>query len=131
MTSLKLPYLLAITLYCSGIFWLSHQSNPPVPDNEIFLFPGADKLAHCLLYAGLAGLVSTGIRRSNPTVKSSIQWFVPVFFAILYGLSDEVHQLYVPDRCFELLDLLSDGVGATLAQSCLFLRWRKQESTSE
>jgi VanZ family protein len=131
MISIKPHYFLAITLYCIGIFWLSHQSNPPVPENQIFLFPGADKVAHCLLYAGLGALVSIAIRRSNSTVKAWIQWFVPIAFAILYGLSDEVHQLYVPERSFELLDLLSDGVGATIAQVGLYIIWRKQEPNSE
>lgn len=130
METLKTPYLIVVTLYCAGIFWLSHQSNPPVPDNDIFLFTGADKVAHGLLYAGLTFLISIGIRRSNPETKPWIQWYVPVGFAILYGLSDEIHQLYVPDRSFELLDLLFDGVGASLAQAGLYLIWQKTEESN-
>ena len=124
MDPLKLRYWIAIALYCGGIFWLSSQSDPPIPKKNIFSFPGADKVAHGLLYAGLGALVSVGIRRSNNPVKSWMQWYVPVGFAILYGLSDEVHQLFVPDREFEWLDLVADGTGATLAQLCLYTLWR-------
>ncbi len=34
--------------------------------------------------------------------------------AILYGLSDEIHQLYVPGRMFDILDILADSFGALL-----------------
>ena len=36
-----------------------------------------------------------------------------IAFATLFGLTDEIHQLWVPHRSFSLLDLLTDTVGAT------------------
>ncbi|MCD6268587.1 MAG: VanZ family protein, partial [Deltaproteobacteria bacterium] len=30
---------------------------------------------------------------------------------LLYGLSDEIHQYYVPNREFSWMDLLADGAG--------------------
>ncbi len=123
MPTLKIRYMLIIASYCAAIFWLSHQSDPPIPQKEAFSFPGADKLAHTILYAGLALVVSVGLYRSNETLTPRTQWFAPVIFAILYGLSDEIHQLYVPQREFEWLDLLADGTGATIAQYGLYIRW--------
>ena len=125
MGTLKLPYLTATGLYCAAIFWVSHQSELPVPQNAAFMFPGVDKVAHCLVYGGLAAVLSIGIRRSNDPAQPRVQWYVPVGFAILYGLSDEVHQLYVPQREFEWLDLAADGAGATLAQLCVYTLLRK------
>jgi VanZ family protein len=97
MGSLKTSYLTATVLYCAAIFWLSQQSELPLPQNDAFVFPGLDKVVHCLMYGGgLTALLSTGIRESNDPAKGWVQWFVPVGFAILYGLSDEMHQIYVP-----------------------------------
>ena len=129
MTTLKLRYFIPICLYCALIFWLSSMPDPPIPTNRLFSFPGRDKVAHLVLYGGLGALLSIGIRYSNDLPKPWIQWYVPVAFAILYGITDEIHQLYVPNRSFEVLDLVADGTGATLAQLGLFILWRKQKAT--
>ena len=34
--------------------------------------------------------------------------------SILYGLIDEIHQLFVPYRAFEIKDLIIDSLGASV-----------------
>ena len=116
MIAFKKRYAVATLLYCGMIFTLSSQSEPPAADWGLLDLPGMDKVAHGILYAGLAGLVSFGLRRSNETVRAPVHFWIPVLFASLYGLSDEVHQLYVPERSFDWMDLLADGLGATIVQ---------------
>ena len=112
-------YLLATALYCAALFVLSSDTSPPQP---AFLPPGTDKLAHAVLYAGLAAVVSLGIRRAPGTATASVQFWVPFLFAALYGVSDEVHQLFVPNRSFEMGDIVADATGA-LAIQCALCRW--------
>ncbi len=52
--------------------------------------------------------------------------------AILYGLSDEIHQLYVPGRLFDVLDILADSFGALLfvLGHWFFKRFRKAPETA-
>ena len=38
----------------------------------------------------------------------------PLIIAVLYGLSDETHQIFVPGRYFDLADLLADACGIYL-----------------
>ena len=109
-------YAALILFYCAGIFWLSGQSDPPKPDLS---FPGLDKIAHAVLYAGLAGLVSGGLRRAPAPPSAAIRLWGPVGFAVLYGLTDEIHQLFTPKRSFDPLDLLADAAGAIAAQALL------------
>lgn len=124
MYRLRKRYICATVLYCGLIFLLSSQSGPPAADWGFLALPGVDKLVHSVLYAGLAAFVSVGIWRSNETIRASLHFWIPVAFALIYGLSDEIHQIYVPERTFDWLDLLADGVGATIVQVplCRYLR---------
>jgi VanZ family protein len=118
-----LRYYILTALYCLGIFYLSSRTEPaPI---EIPL-PAVDKLAHTLVYAGLCALISIGIHRSDRGVPLMVHVLAPIAFTVFYGVTDEVHQLYVPNRSFELADLAADTAGALLAQAALFLWWRRE-----
>jgi hypothetical protein len=108
------PYALTVALYCAAIFYLSSR---PIPEDVevIFFVPGMDKALHGLLYAGLAALVSVGLWRSNERLSRARLVWIPTAFATLYGLSDEIHQRFVPQRTFELADLVADFAGAWIA----------------
>ena len=122
MLKFKIRYLIPAVLYCGAIYWLSAKPDPGEPPFE---FPGMDKFIHAAVYAGLAALVSVGLRRSNPGLSFRPQFVIPVLFAALYGLSDEVHQLFVPLRNFDLLDIAADTAGAFAAQGLLFAWWQR------
>jgi VanZ family protein len=93
------------------IFYLSSLQFPV--DENMELFEHADKVVHILIYFGLAYLVSRNfLEKDIFGVKQKIYVFLFVF---LYGLSDEIHQLFVPTRFFDLYDLLADVVGAGIS----------------
>jgi VanZ family protein len=110
-------YWAAAALYCAGIFYLS--SSPA--EAPALLFPHQDKVFHAVLYGGLTALISAGMWRAPRSYPAGLHFWVPVVFATLYGLSDEIHQRFVPGRTFDLLDLAADVAGALLAQSAVFL----------
>lgn len=116
---MKWRYYLAIFAYCLLIYWLSSQSDPPGADID---FEGSDKVAHFLVYGVMAALVSLGLH-DNPPGKHPA-WLLlagPVIFALLYGVSDEIHQRFTPGRSFSYLDMLADGFGAVAGQAaCLY-----------
>jgi hypothetical protein len=123
MVQLKNTYFLATATYCAAIYWLSSQSDLPIPKGTLFTLPGADKIVHGAIFAGLAALLSIGIRRSNSHPPAWAQWYAPVVFVILYGISDEWHQAFVPNRSPDLRDVVADAVGGTLAQIALYINW--------
>jgi len=119
---LSKKYIVATVLYCALIWGLSSTSKP----SEIelpFMFEGMDKAGHLILYAGLAAVVSVGIRRAEKPATPWFQCFVPILFAAFYGLTDEIHQIFVPMRQFDLADLMADTAGAALIQCFLCYRW--------
>lgn len=119
---MKPRYYLAILAHCAFIFYMSHQSDPPTP--EIGL-PHMDKVAHAILYGFLATLVSLGLHRSGRIYRPAVYHLVPVLFALLYGISDEIHQYFVPPRTPDVFDLVADFTGALLAQEAIaaWHRW--------
>lgn len=114
----------ATGIYCAAIWYLSSQPGPG--DIELpFVFEGIDKAAHMILYGGLAALVAVGIRRSGRPAEPWVQNFVPVLFASLYGVTDEIHQYFVPTREADVGDIIANVAGAIVVQLVLVYFWRK------
>ena len=93
----------------SGIFYLSQQSAPlGGAPNE-----GWAAGAHLLLYAALAALLLRAFASgtSAPTWALALVTFA---LAVLYGVSDEIHQAYVPGRTASEADIALDAAGAAL-----------------
>ncbi len=112
-----IPWVLLIGL-CVLIFW---QSSGPVPPRTPSL-PGLDKLVHAGVYALLAFLAARAFatlpRSRAPRTLAS----AAAVFAVLYGLSDEIHQAFVPERTADIWDLVADALGA-VAGGAFYLRW--------
>jgi VanZ family protein len=95
----------AVVLYMAAIFYMSALSNPPVP-------AGADKSLHGLAYLGLAILVLRALVGGLPK-RIGIRVAVSAFLiTVLYAATDEVHQMFVPGRMADVLDLFADAGGA-------------------
>ncbi len=77
-------------------------------------WPLADKAVHLGLYGVLGALVVLGARRAWPNFGMIRLVVRSVLIATTFGLSDEIHQLFVPFRSFDLWDLLADTLGAAL-----------------
>jgi VanZ family protein len=93
------------------------SSMPRLPE----VAPGtSDKLLHLIVYAGLGALLvralAGGWLRTVP-VSVAINAFV---IATLYGISDEIHQHFVPNREVEALDVIADASGAAIASAALY-----------
>lgn len=95
----------------AGIFYFSDQ-----PGNVWALPVGwLDKPLHMAAYSGLAAAFLYGINPVAGRYPAGAVILLTVLFSVLYGLSDEYHQTFIPDRVFSLWDLAADGAGAALA----------------
>ena len=91
------------------IFFLSHQPDTAL---QLSLPLGADKFGHGVLYAVLAGTAILALVPASPRRPLQAGLLV-VLFCLLYGISDEFHQSFVPGREPSGGDLLADTAGAT------------------
>ncbi|HEX2093541.1 MAG TPA: VanZ family protein [Longimicrobiaceae bacterium] len=98
-------------LWAAAIFWVSSRPKVPVPDTL-----GADKLLHFGAYALLGFLLARGASGSGLAPR----W--PVALGWLYGVSDEVHQSFVPGRSADPADWLADALGV-VAGTLLYVRF--------
>jgi VanZ family protein len=69
-------------------------------------------------YAHAAVYLVLGILVMNAFIMSGVRGYkafvFSLIFCILYAISDEVHQLFVPGRGTEVTDVLIDGIGALI-----------------
>lgn len=74
--------------------------------------PGLDKLLHLIEYLILSFLLYASFRASSSQIKNNTILWLSFSLAAIYGISDEIHQLFVPNRYFELIDILFDILGS-------------------
>ncbi|OJU16631.1 MAG: hypothetical protein BGN88_01290 [Clostridiales bacterium 43-6] len=70
------------------------------------------EFAHMLEYSVLGLLTYHAVIRT--TSFASIRISGSFLLCFLYALSDEIHQLFVPERTFQLIDLCMDSIGILL-----------------
>jgi len=112
--------MIPMLLVMGVIFFFSHQ-----PGDTLHLpsIPGIDKIAHMMTYGLLAltGLLFFG--SANPAGLLNVA-LKTVLFCLLYGMSDEFHQSFIPGRSVSVFDLLADLAGA-LIMCTIWLRSRE------
>ena len=107
-------YWLPPFLYAALIFFLSSLPGKEYP----YPFFSADKLVHVVEYAILGYLVA---RAFGYELHDKKILFVRSFsICVLYGISDELHQWFVPNRVVSVMDILADSAGSVLGIGIYF-----------
>ena len=102
-----------VYLYTTLIFIVSSIPRPLPPGLQ---FPFLDKGLHMIEYGILGFLLARALSSDSPPRLSHSFRMWAILFAVLYGATDEWHQLFVPMREASVADLFFDGVGASLGQ---------------
>lgn len=114
----------ATLAYCAFIFYLSSVPSFPVPPPFEFF----DKIVHFCLYGGLSAIVAVGLQLAQHEYSARMSFIIPVGFSVIYGLTDEVHQLFVTSRTFAAADIAADAMGATVAAILLLVVRQRRKS---
>lgn len=85
---------------------------------------------HIYSFLFLTGFLLISLIRGNWKRKNLI--FLGIIIAVLYGISDEIHQLFVPGRSCSFSDILIDLIGILFASLIylLSLKLNKDLKTS-
>ncbi len=107
-------YWLPVLLYAAAIFYLSSLPHPEDELPDFLLKTLSDKFLHLVEYAVLGGLSYRTCRwAAGPSVagRAMMMTIIAVSF---YGMTDEVHQAFVPFRQASGLDWLADTLGGAI-----------------
>ena len=106
---LRFLYQLPALVWMILTFVLSSIPDIPTPDLGIQF---EDKLYHFFYYALYGLLLALALFKQDkfPRIKLNYLLFT-VFFGSLYGLTDEIHQGFVPGREMDFLDFVADVLG--------------------
>ncbi|MDH4082305.1 MAG: VanZ family protein [Nitrospira sp.] len=102
-----------VCAYAVLIFYMSSQSHPE-ESLPSFVFNLSDKVLHAAEYALLGALCYRALRGSSNDVWRQQAIPVAILLASVYGISDEVHQSFVPFRDSSWLDWVADTIGSML-----------------
>ena len=70
------------------------------------------KSAHFLEYL-ILGILMINVVKNYKDINNCL-FFMSLLFCIMYAISDEVHQLFIPGRSCEILDVLIDSTGSLI-----------------
>ena len=103
-----LSYWFPVFLYCLLIFIQSSYPSPEsVPD-----WPNIDKLFHVAVYALLGALFLRAFKTLLIQHNLKLVMILSILLSSLYGISDEIHQHFVPFRDADFMDALADMIGS-------------------
>jgi len=101
-----------LATYWLTIFILTSIPGRSLP-KVILIF--TDKAKHLIAYLILSFLLNFAIHFQKKFKKYNNHSGITAFMIIaVYGLFDEIHQIFIPGRYFEWLDFLSDLIGALI-----------------
>jgi VanZ family protein len=95
------------------IFYFSSIEYPPTLEIKY-----STNYEHTLEYFILGFLLYRGFKNSK---YENIAFTLAILIAIVYGISDEMHQYFVPGRSFDFFDMGFNSLGALLIIPIRFL----------
>ena len=138
----KIISIILLLLWCSLIFYFSNQVGAISEESSSRVLLFLDnifktnltnsllatiiirKCAHMFLYFILY-LICLYVGNSYNIKKKILFCFV---FCLIYSLSDEIHQLFIYERSFGIIDILIDMIGSSIAY--LFIKLFKHKKLS-
>jgi len=77
-----------------------------------YVFAFQDVVYHCIIYLILGLFFARALKNTYPNITLSKIIFLTIMFGSLYGITDELHQAFVPDRSVSGFDIFIDGIGS-------------------
>jgi VanZ family protein len=89
------------------IFFASSLSDPGLPAGGMW-----DKAAHFIAYGALGAALVHALAMGQSAANTARWLLLATLLATVYGVTDEIHQYFVPPRTPDILDVAADAAGA-------------------
>ncbi len=114
-----LVFRLPALIYMGFIFWMS---SGPIVSDTLNSYP--DYVLHALGYSVLYLLLFWAFHEGVDVTRGRGGYWVPTVVTTLYGISDELHQYFVPGRDSEVKDVAADIAGAMIGIAIILISTR-------
>lgn len=115
-------YWLPVFVVMASIFYSSSVPAKDIPP----LFPYQDILYHAAIYVILALFYLRALKNTlGPRSLARLVLYTAAF-GLIYGASDEFHQVFTPGRSCAFFDLIIDTAGSLIGAAAggIYLKWR-------
>ncbi|HEX2962766.1 MAG: VanZ family protein [Ignavibacteria bacterium] len=104
------------------LYWIVLFVATTLPGNDVPSLGVSDKIEHFTAYMVLSVLLCfTYLFQKKFRLLSSRPFLMTILTVTVYGALDELHQLLVPGRSCDILDLTADVTGALLGLLLVFI----------
>jgi VanZ family protein len=113
--------------YGPAIAWvilLFGLSSIPDLSPPLKIWKWEDKIDHTLAYLPLGWFLMRAFAWNGRNMRKA--FWLTLMIGTLYGISDEIHQYFVPGRDMNWLDAVADTIGIALG-GWLYERWQKRK----
>lgn len=112
---------------CAALICFASSINGhSLPDINKYSF---DKIAHFIEYLIFGYLTINAVSRVMSRMGVVTHFLIVLVIVLLFGASDEFHQLFVPGRSCNYLDFIFDFIGAGVGILIYAYRVEEKEST--
>lgn len=110
----RLAHWGAVIAYAGLIFYTSAQSRPP-RSLETLVEVFGDAAVHAIEYGVLSVLCYRAFAYATGAWAATHAIGLAIVASTAYGITDEIHQAFVPLRDADPIDVVMDALGATIA----------------
>lgn len=122
-------YLVYVPLF---IYWIFLFIATTLPATDVPSFAVSDKIKHFGAYFFLAVLLGLTLLYQNKILLFKKYFLIATLvICSIYGLLDEIHQIFVPGRNSEFLDWAADSLGAAVGVIFVFYLLKKSKYQSK
>jgi VanZ family protein len=119
----QLAAWLPVALWAALIFVLSSIPGTRLPKIDL---PQSDKMVHALVYGMLGALLQRAQDMTVSRGRQRANLIATILLVSAYGVSDEIHQLWTPNRSADWRDVIADACGGTAgALAIVAMQWMK------
>ena len=111
-------------LFMLGVILLADLGSLPLPVAMLYRFPNGDRAGHFILFAILTFLVNSAFPRQVRIMRAKV-FYGSLIIAVL-AILEEISQLFLSYRTFDLIDLTFTLMGIASADWLVRLLHRQQ-----
>jgi len=89
----------------------------------------AREYMHGVVFLVLGLLVQNAVTQSGTKGMKAIS--ISLGICVIYGITDEIHQLFVPGRAFQISDLVMDSIGSIIGIASVWFLYNRARTASD